>query len=70
MVVKFVRVRDAAQFMGVSKGWLDKKRGEGGGPKFSRVGRSIVYSLDDLEKWVAERSVSSTSQADQLRCGR
>lgn len=46
-----VRVVEAAQYLGVSKSFLDKARIYGGGPSFMRFGRAIVYSTADLDAW-------------------
>ena len=62
----YVRVQTAAQYVGVSKSLLDKLRTTGGGPRFSLLGSAVVYSLADLEAWVASRSVASTSEGGSL----
>lgn len=55
-------VREAAQFLRVSKSWLDKKRVEGGGPRFVRVtSRCVRYDADDLDEWIRSRTFESTS---------
>jgi excisionase family DNA binding protein len=46
-----VRVVEAAQYLGVSKSFLDKARIYGGGPSFMRFGRAIVYSTEALDEW-------------------
>jgi hypothetical protein len=46
-----VRVVEAAQYLGVSKSFLDKARIYGGGPSFMRFGRAVVYSTTDLDAW-------------------
>lgn len=48
-----LRVRQAAQYVGLSKSYLDKARCTGTGPAFSKLGTIIVYSTDDLDAWVA-----------------
>jgi predicted DNA-binding transcriptional regulator AlpA len=48
-----VRVRDAAQYCGVSKSLLDKLRCYGGGPAFAKLGASVIYNTDDLDAWLA-----------------
>lgn len=30
----------------------------GGGPAFTRIGQRVVYSPDDLDAWIASRSVT------------
>jgi predicted DNA-binding transcriptional regulator AlpA len=46
-----IRVREAAEYLGVSKSFLDKARCYGGGPQFMRFGKAIVYSTESLDEW-------------------
>ncbi|MBF0146277.1 MAG: DNA-binding protein [Magnetococcales bacterium] len=64
---QYLRTPAAAQFLGLGASTLEKWRLTGTGPKFSRLGRVVVYSLPDLAAFVAISRVSSTSEADQLR---
>jgi len=59
-------VTEAATFLGVSKSWLDKKRLEGGGPTYIKLGRRVVYDLNDLEDFAASKRLRSTSD-DELK---
>lgn len=52
-----VRVVEAAQYLGVSKSFLDKARIYGGGPQFMRFGRAIVYSTEALDEWARNCTV-------------
>lgn len=58
--MKNIRVKQAAEYVGLSKSSLDKLRCFGGGPRFFKLGRSVVYSTADLDTWMAERARSST----------
>lgn len=55
-----VRVRAAAEYVGLSKSSLDKLRIYGGGPEFSKIGRAVVYSTLDLDAWLAAKKISHT----------
>ena len=33
----------------------------GGGPKFRKFGRRVVYAIEDLESWANARSCDTTS---------
>ena len=46
---------EAAAYLRVSKSYLDKRRVYGGGPKFLRFGKRILYRKSDLDAWAAER---------------
>ena len=55
-----IRVKEAAHYMGLSKSLLDKLRHFGGGPRYFKIGRAVVYSTADLDSWMAARSRSET----------
>ena len=44
----------AARYLGLSQSWLRKTRmGIGGpGPKFKKVGRRVIYTIDSLEEFL------------------
>lgn len=42
--------------------WARKRR-EGDGPYFYRVGARIRYRISDVEAWLAERKYSTTAEA-------
>jgi hypothetical protein len=58
----FLDAPAAAAFLRVSVMWLAKLRTVGGGPPFSKLGGKVLYTVDDLTAWVAERRVKSTAQ--------
>lgn len=51
-----------ASRFGFSVAWLRAARVRGGGPRFVKVGRRVFYKVDDLEQFIADRVVSSTSE--------
>ena len=55
-------VKEAAGHLRVSKSYLDKLRVYGGGPKFLRFGRKILYRKSELNVWAEQRCFSSTSE--------
>jgi len=58
-----IRVREAAAYLGLSKSTMDKLRHFGGGPRYFKLGRSVIYDIADLDAWRNERSATSTWQA-------
>ena len=58
---RFVRTHDAAAFLGLSGRTLEKHRCTGTGPVFRKLGGRVVYAIEDLETWAAERARNSTS---------
>ena len=55
--------RQAASILCYSVRALQNWRHRGGGPDFVKVSsRSVRYRRADLDKWIADRTVSNTSQ--------
>ena len=54
--------RETAEYLRLSPRTLERLRIVSGGPPFARLGRRVVYRLSDLEDWVSERTVRSTSE--------
>jgi excisionase family DNA binding protein len=52
---------EAARFVGLSPRTLEKRRHEGGGPRFLKLGRLVRYRERDLEEWIARSVRVSTS---------
>jgi predicted DNA-binding transcriptional regulator AlpA len=53
----------AASFVGMSVSSLQKSRVRGDGPRFAKLGSRVRYRVQDLEQYVADRVVTSTSEA-------
>lgn len=59
-----MRVRDAADYVGLSKSTLDKLRCFGGGPTYSKLGRAVIYSTAELDSWLASQQRLTTWAAN------
>lgn len=60
-----VRVKEAAAHVGLSVSTLNKMRIAGTGPRFTKAGaRCVVYSLIDLDDWMAAHTHTSTAEYD------
>lgn len=57
---RYLRTNDAAIYVGAAKSTLEKLRLFGGGPVFSKLGRTVVYDLADLDAWVSSNRRRST----------
>lgn len=55
-----IRVKQAAQYLSLSKSTLDKLRCFGGGPRYFKLGRAVVYDVVDLDDWKSRRGRTST----------
>ena len=58
-----LRTSAAADYCGSSKSTFEKLRLTGGGPVFIKLGRTVVYGVDDLDAWLAKNRRHSTSEA-------
>jgi excisionase family DNA binding protein len=57
---EFMRTEEASQYLRVSRQYLEAARCRGDGPPFSKIGRSVIYNRDDLDKFMRERSRTAT----------
>lgn len=58
---KVMKTREAATYIGSSASTLEKLRLTGGGPPFAKIGRRVVYRIEDLDAWLAANRRRSTS---------
>ena len=50
----------AARHLDLAPSTLHKYRSLGGGPKFKKFGRTVRYTLKDLDEWSRSRTCEST----------
>ena len=50
---RFLRTKEAAEFLGLSARTLEKHRTYGTGPAYRKLGGRVVYAIDDLEAFPA-----------------
>lgn len=53
----------AAAYIGLAQNTLEKMRVFGTGPRFAKLGRAVRYRRADLDEYVRDRLVVSTSEA-------
>ncbi|NTJ63193.1 helix-turn-helix domain-containing protein [Agrobacterium rhizogenes] len=58
---RFLRTKEAAEFLSLSARTLEKHRTYGTGPAYRKLGGRVVYSVEDLQAWAARGAVVSTS---------
>ncbi|HEY6321968.1 MAG TPA: helix-turn-helix domain-containing protein [Thermoanaerobaculia bacterium] len=68
MTNDLVFTTEAAAHCHLSPRTLEKRRVVGGGPAFYKVGRRVLYSLRELDEWIAQGRRIST--ADPGHAGR
>ena len=65
---RMLRTPEAAAYCGSSASTFEKLRLTGGGPIYSKIGRRVVYRIEDLDNWLAanrRRSTSDTGTSGQ-----
>ncbi|MFT3719263.1 helix-turn-helix transcriptional regulator [Pseudorhodoferax sp.] len=55
---------EAADYLRLSPRTLEKQRVMGGGPRFRKFGRRVMYAVADLDAWAADRSFETTSDPE------
>ena len=58
---RFLRTKEAAEFLSLSARTLEKHRTYGTGPRYRKLGGRVVYALEDLQEWVSAGAKQSTS---------
>lgn len=58
---RMFKTLEAAEYCGSSASTFEKLRLTGGGPVYSKIGRRVVYRVQDLDAWLATRRRRSTS---------
>ena len=58
---RYLSVCEAAQYLGVSKSYLNKLRTKGNGPEFFKIGARVTYATEDLDAWLNQHRRRSTS---------
>ena len=61
---EFLTTDEAGAFLRLSPRTLEKQRVIGGGPRFRKFGRRVLYALSDLEVWANARTFETTSDPD------
>jgi hypothetical protein len=55
---------EAADYLRLSPRTLEKQRVIGGGPRFRKFGRRVMYAVTDLDSWADQRSFEATSDPE------
>lgn len=58
---RMMRTQEAAEYCGSSVSTFEKLRLYGGGPRYVKLGRRVVYDPADLDTWLAANRRTSTS---------
>ena len=67
---RYGKFDEAAAFLRLSPRTLEKQRVVGGGPRFRKFGRRVLYAVEDLEAWSSARAFEMTSDPEYLAAKR
>jgi predicted DNA-binding transcriptional regulator AlpA len=63
-------VKETAEYVRLAKGTLDQMRSTGRGPRYSKLGRKIIYDTRDLDQWIEDHKQISTADRPEFRLNR
>lgn len=55
-----LRTKEAATYMALSESTLEKFRHYGGGPRYYKLGRAVIYDSNDIDEWLLLRAREQT----------
>ena len=61
---RYLDTVQAASYLGLSPSTLSRMRVTGGGPRYSKAGRRVIYDVRDLDTWVEERKRRFTGESE------
>ena len=61
LIRRMLSTPDAANYCGSTASTFEKFRLTGAGPVYSKLGKRVVYSIADLDAWIASNRRRSTS---------
>lgn len=61
---RYLNNQEAATYLRLSPRTLEKQRVIGGGPRFRKFGRRVMYAVADLDAWADQRSFEATSDPE------
>jgi hypothetical protein len=59
---KYLTVGDAARFVGLAEQTLNGWRVSGYGPAYHKLGRRVVYDVEELERWIQRQRLRHTAE--------
>ncbi|WP_414597720.1 helix-turn-helix domain-containing protein [Achromobacter sp. F4_2707] len=65
--VRYLTNDEAADYLRLSPRTLEKMRVIGGGPRFRKFGRRVMYAIADLDAWADRRAYDMTSDPEYQR---
>ncbi|CAN0560176.1 unnamed protein product [Laminaria digitata] len=67
--IAILSASQASRYLDLSISTLAKWRHYGTGPRYSKLGRRVVYRVDELDSWVQQNQHTSTAEYDDSKLG-
>lgn len=62
-MAKYLRTKQAAEYLGMGQSTLERKRIDGTGPRYRKLGvKIVVYAPEDLDDWAASTVLTCTKE--------
>ena len=65
--LRYLTTKQAAEYLRLGHSCLEKMRSRGGGPRFRRHCRRVVYAVAELDAWSDARVMDCTADSDPNR---
>jgi predicted DNA-binding transcriptional regulator AlpA len=59
---RWIDEKEASAITGMSLAWFQRARWAGDGIPYAKISRAVRYKIADVQRWMDERRVTSTSQ--------
>ncbi|TWA59254.1 hypothetical protein FBZ82_12615 [Azospirillum brasilense] len=67
IIARYLRSKAAAQYCGYAEASFRTYRVKGGGPRFIKRNRIVLYDVADLDAWIGSERRGSTSETGAAR---
>jgi hypothetical protein len=67
MDIRYITPKQARELFQISMRYLALLRGRGNGPPFVKVGKKVLYRLEDFENWLKQKTRLSRQKASSVK---
>ena len=57
MEKRYLTRRQVGEIFGISPKWLANLNSQGKGPRYLKLGKKVLYRVQDVEKWIEENAL-------------
>lgn len=59
--IRLLQQKEVSEIIGLSEAWLERKRWEGGGIPYRKLGRSVRYAENDVIEWIEAHGIRQST---------